>query len=77
GCMINGKLYPFGHIERTEDCYKCDCSEGGVECCSLSHRTVSYNKKKCKVVFNKKCCDCDVVQKDDPSKPCCFASSCV
>lgn len=35
GCMIKGKLYPFGHIERTEDCYTCSCSEDGVACCSL------------------------------------------
>ncbi|NXN90760.1 MSMB protein, partial [Bombycilla garrulus] len=35
GCIVNGKLYPFGRIERTEDCYTCSCSEGGMECCSL------------------------------------------
>ncbi|NWZ95212.1 MSMB protein, partial [Nesospiza acunhae] len=70
GCMINGKLYPFGHIERTEDCYKCDCDEVEVECCSLFHIPFSYDKKKCEVVFNKKRCDYDVVQKNNPSKMC-------
>ncbi|CAN8216370.1 unnamed protein product [Coccothraustes coccothraustes] len=70
GCMINGKLYPFGRIERTEDCYTCSCSEGGMECCSLFFTPVSYDKKRCKVVFNKKLCDYEVVQKDDPSRKC-------
>ncbi|XP_077640745.1 beta-microseminoprotein isoform X2 [Lonchura striata] len=70
GCMINGKLYPFGHIERTEDCYTCNCSEDGVSCCSLTHTPVAFDEKKCKVVFNKERCDYDVVQKDDPSKEC-------
>ncbi|XP_066046719.1 beta-microseminoprotein-like isoform X2 [Chamaea fasciata] len=70
GCEMNGKLYPFGRIERTEDCYKCFCSEAAMECCSLFHTPVAYDNKKCKVVFNKKQCDYDVVQKDDPSKIC-------
>ncbi|XP_041316921.1 beta-microseminoprotein-like [Pyrgilauda ruficollis] len=76
GCTWKGKLYPFGHIERTEDCYQCDCSPGAMECCSLFHTPVSYDKKKCKVVFNKKRCEYNVVQKDDPSKVC-FAFSAV
>ncbi|XP_014730813.1 PREDICTED: beta-microseminoprotein-like [Sturnus vulgaris] len=70
GCMVNGKLYPFGHIERTEDCYTCSCSESSLQCCSLFHTPVAYDNKKCKVVFNKERCDYDVVQKDDPSKMC-------
>uniref|UniRef100_A0A8C3QIH5 Beta-microseminoprotein n=1 Tax=Cyanoderma ruficeps TaxID=181631 RepID=A0A8C3QIH5_9PASS len=70
GCTVNGKLYPLGHIERTEDCYTCDCNEAGMECCSLFHTPVAYDKKKCKVVFNKERCDYDVVQKKDPSKMC-------
>ncbi|NXO83490.1 MSMB protein, partial [Sitta europaea] len=70
GCMVNGKLYPFGHIERTEDCYTCTCSRGGVNCCSLFHTPIGYDKENCKVVFNKKRCNYDVVQKDDPSKHC-------
>ncbi|NWX66889.1 MSMB protein, partial [Promerops cafer] len=74
GCMMNGKLYPFGHIERTEDCYTCNCSKGGMQCCSLFHSLAGYDKKKCMVVFNKKRCDFDVVQKDDPSKECLVSS---
>ncbi|NXI19364.1 MSMB protein, partial [Irena cyanogastra] len=70
GCTMNGKLYPFGRIERTEDCYTCSCSEGGMDCCSLFHTPVGYNKEKCKVVLNKTSCNYDVVQKDDPSKKC-------
>ncbi|RLW04181.1 hypothetical protein DV515_00006011 [Chloebia gouldiae] len=70
--MMNGKLYPFGDIERTEDCCKCYCRESEMKCCSLSFNTSFYNKKKCKLLFNKERCDYDVVQKDDPSKPCRF-----
>ncbi|NWW63639.1 MSMB protein, partial [Ifrita kowaldi] len=70
GCMLNGKLYPFGFIERTEDCYRCSCSQTAMGCCSLFGTPVAYDNKKCKVVFNKKRCDYDVVQKDDPSKEC-------
>ncbi|XP_077640747.1 beta-microseminoprotein-like [Lonchura striata] len=70
GCMRKGKLYPFGHIERTEDCFQCYCHESGMECCTLSYNTISYNKDECKLVFNKERCDYDVVQKDDPTKPC-------
>ncbi|TRZ24028.1 hypothetical protein HGM15179_003080 [Zosterops borbonicus] len=70
GCMLNGKLYPFGNIERTDDCYSCGCSERLMECCSLFHMPIAYDNKKCKVVFNKERCDYDVVQKKDPSKMC-------
>ncbi|NXU46496.1 MSMB protein, partial [Drymodes brunneopygia] len=70
GCMLNGKLYPFGHIERTDDCYSCFCSEGRMECCSLFHIPVAYDKKNCKAIFNKERCNYDVVQKKDPSKEC-------
>ncbi|NXB76781.1 MSMB protein, partial [Donacobius atricapilla] len=70
GCMLDGRLYPFGHIERTEDCFTCSCSERGMSCCSLLHAPVGFDKKDCKVVFNRKRCDYDVVQKDDPSRLC-------
>ncbi|NXE64817.1 MSMB protein, partial [Calcarius ornatus] len=69
GCIMNGKLYPLGHIERTEDCYRCDCWEGAMRCCALYFTPVSYDEKKCKFVFNKKRCRYDLVQKD-PSQPC-------
>ncbi|NXO34288.1 MSMB protein, partial [Locustella ochotensis] len=70
GCIVNGKLYPFGLIERTEDCHRCSCNESGMECCSLFRTPVAYDKKKCKAVFNRKSCDYDVVEKEDPSKEC-------
>ncbi|XP_063261803.1 beta-microseminoprotein-like [Prinia subflava] len=70
GCMVNGRLYPFGHIERTEECFRCSCSQVGVNCCSLFHTPIGYDKKNCKVIFNKERCDYDVVQKDDPSQEC-------
>ncbi|KAM4897001.1 beta-microseminoprotein-like [Sylvia borin] len=70
GCMMNGKLYPLGLIARTQDCYRCSCDEAEMECCSLFLAPVNYDKENCKVVFSKKRCDYDVVQKDDPSKMC-------
>ncbi|XP_059333266.1 beta-microseminoprotein-like [Ammospiza nelsoni] len=70
GCMWNGKLYPFGHIDRTEDCYKCSCDERSMECCDISATSFDYDRKKCKVVFKRKFCRYDVVQRDDPSQPC-------
>ncbi|NXU86940.1 MSMB protein, partial [Xiphorhynchus elegans] len=70
GCMLNGKLYPLGRIERTEDCYRCSCSRDEMHCCSLTFTPVSYDKENCKVVFNRRRCDYDVVQRNDPSKEC-------
>ncbi|NXF10288.1 MSMB protein, partial [Smithornis capensis] len=70
GCMLDGKLYPFGHIERTENCYRCSCSRTALGCCSLFFTPLSYDKENCKVVFNKTSCNYDVVQKNDPSKEC-------
>ncbi|XP_027576462.1 beta-microseminoprotein-like isoform X1 [Pipra filicauda] len=70
GCMLNGKLYPLGHIERTEDCYRCDCSRTEMRCCSIFSTPVAYDKENCEVIFNEETCDYDVVQKDDPSKEC-------
>ncbi|NXK89293.1 MSMB protein, partial [Formicarius rufipectus] len=70
GCMLNGKLYPFGHIERTEECYRCSCTRTALSCCSIFSTPVTYDKENCKVIFNKENCDYDVVQKNDPSKMC-------
>ncbi|NXI28433.1 MSMB protein, partial [Sterrhoptilus dennistouni] len=70
GCMMNKKLYPLGHIERTEDCHECCCSKGVMESYSLFSIPMTYDKENCKVIFSKKHCDYDVVQKDDPSKTC-------
>ncbi|NXI54322.1 MSMB protein, partial [Chloroceryle aenea] len=70
GCFMNGKLYPFGEIERTEDCFRCSCSPNAILCCSLFHTPIGYDKENCKVVFNKEICDYEVVQKSDPLKEC-------
>ncbi|NWI49502.1 MSMB protein, partial [Calyptomena viridis] len=74
GCMVNGKIYPFGHIERTEDCFRCTCTRTEMNCCSLFFTPTGYDEENCKIVLNKKTCDYDVVPKNDPSKEC-FASS--
>uniref|UniRef100_A0A8C3QIN0 Beta-microseminoprotein n=1 Tax=Cyanoderma ruficeps TaxID=181631 RepID=A0A8C3QIN0_9PASS len=70
GCTMNGKLYPLGHIERTENCLRCNCNEAAIQCCSLFFTPVRYDTKNCKVIFSKKRCNYDVVYKDDPSKMC-------
>ncbi|KAK2518747.1 hypothetical protein Q9966_014200 [Columba livia] len=70
GCTLDGKLYPFGEIARTENCFRCSCSKDGMRCCSLFHTPVNYDKENCKTVFNKNSCDYDVVQISDPSKLC-------
>ncbi|NWY64263.1 MSMB protein, partial [Erithacus rubecula] len=70
GCMMNGKLYPLGLIERTEDCYRCNCGKYAIRCCSLIFTPHHYDGENCKMILNRKRCDYDVVQKDDPSKKC-------
>ncbi|KAF1408400.1 Beta-microseminoprotein, partial [Spheniscus humboldti] len=70
GCILDGKLYPFGEIARTDNCFRCSCSREAMRCCSLFHTPTRYDKENCKVIFNKKSCDYDVVQKSDPSKEC-------
>ncbi|NXD36409.1 MSMB protein, partial [Copsychus sechellarum] len=72
GCMKNGKLYPLGRIERTENCETCDCKEDGMRCCFVMINLPHYDAEKCKVILHKKHCNYDVVQKDDPSKECSF-----
>ncbi|XP_068545191.1 beta-microseminoprotein-like [Anas acuta] len=70
GCVLDGKVYPFGHISRTDDCFRCTCTQSQISCCSLFHTPVGYDKEKCKIVFNKRSCNYDVVEKNDPSKEC-------
>ncbi|XP_075614494.1 beta-microseminoprotein isoform X2 [Balearica regulorum gibbericeps] len=70
GCILDGKLYPFGDIARTHNCFRCSCSQDAMRCCSLFHTPIGFDKVNCKVVFNKESCDYDVVQKSDPSKEC-------
>uniref|UniRef100_A0A8C9EI06 Beta-microseminoprotein n=1 Tax=Pavo cristatus TaxID=9049 RepID=A0A8C9EI06_PAVCR len=74
GCMVDGVLYPFGEIPRTENCLTCSCSQHEMHCCSLYSTPVNYDKETCKVIFNKKDCDYDVVPKH-PSRPCTWYSS--
>ncbi|XP_056350303.1 beta-microseminoprotein-like [Oenanthe melanoleuca] len=70
GCMINGKIYPFGRIERTEFCFTCDCDKYSIHCCSVVTHPPHYYGGECKIIFNRKRCDYDVVPKGDPSKAC-------
>ncbi|NXK51582.1 MSMB protein, partial [Chauna torquata] len=70
GCLLEGKLYPFGEISRTDNCFRCSCSQEAISCCSLFHTPVGYDKNRCEIVFNKKSCSYNVVQKKDPSKEC-------
>ncbi|NXM30759.1 MSMB protein, partial [Oxyruncus cristatus] len=70
GCMLNGKLYPLGHIERTEDCYRCSCSQTEMSCCSIFSIPVAYDQENCKFALNRKSCKYDLVQNNNHSKEC-------
>ncbi|NXX90240.1 MSMB protein, partial [Centropus bengalensis] len=70
GCVLDGKLYPFGETVRTESCHRCTCSHDLIRCCSLFHTPVGYDRENCKVILNKEKCNYDVVEKSDPSKEC-------
>ncbi|NXX83167.1 MSMB protein, partial [Urocolius indicus] len=70
GCILQGNLYPFGDIARTENCFRCSCSHHAMRCCSLFHTPIGFDKENCKITLNKTTCDYDVVQKSDPSKAC-------
>ncbi|XP_061857671.1 beta-microseminoprotein isoform X2 [Colius striatus] len=70
GCILQGKLYPFGEIARTESCFSCSCSRDAMRCCSLFHTPIGFDEENCKVIFNKRRCDYDLVQKSDLSKAC-------
>uniref|UniRef100_A0A8C2U5Z4 Beta-microseminoprotein-like n=2 Tax=Coturnix japonica TaxID=93934 RepID=A0A8C2U5Z4_COTJA len=69
GCMMDGVLYPFGEISRTEGCFRCSCSQSEMHCCTLYTTPVGYDKETCKVIFNEKDCNYEVVPKY-PSKEC-------
>ncbi|XP_064001703.1 beta-microseminoprotein-like isoform X1 [Pogoniulus pusillus] len=70
GCLVDGKLYPFGEIEKTENCLRCSCSRKALHCCSILPSRFSYDKDACEVILNMETCDYDVVQKKDSSKKC-------
>uniref|UniRef100_A0A8B9IYR1 Beta-microseminoprotein n=2 Tax=Amazona collaria TaxID=241587 RepID=A0A8B9IYR1_9PSIT len=54
GCVLDGKLYPYGEIARTENCLRCSCSKREINCCSLFLTPIGYDKENCRVIFNKK-----------------------
>ncbi|XP_030909221.2 beta-microseminoprotein-like [Melopsittacus undulatus] len=70
GCVLDGKLYPYGEIARTENCLRCRCSKTEIRCCSLFLTPTGFDRENCRVIFNKKTCDYEVVQKSDPTKEC-------
>nr|XP_009505892.1 PREDICTED: beta-microseminoprotein-like [Phalacrocorax carbo] len=70
GCILEGKLYPYGEIPRTHNCLRCSCSQKAMLCCSIFHTPIGYDKDNCQVIFNDQTCDYDVVEKSDPSKKC-------
>uniref|UniRef100_A0A8B9FXV4 Beta-microseminoprotein n=1 Tax=Amazona collaria TaxID=241587 RepID=A0A8B9FXV4_9PSIT len=57
GCVLDGKLYPYGEIARTENCLRCSCSKREINCCSLFLTPIGYDKE-------------NLVQKSDPTKHC-------
>ncbi|KAJ1142970.1 hypothetical protein NDU88_009282 [Pleurodeles waltl] len=71
GCLIDGKLRPFGSTTRTKQCMSCTCSSSsGIECCSLYVTPVKYDKENCKTFLDYKSCVTRVVRNDDPNVEC-------
>ncbi|KAM8923979.1 beta-microseminoprotein-like [Pelodytes ibericus] len=70
GCIYKGQLHDFGTHWRTEDCLDCSCSFDMMECCTAYGRPVSYDRKTCFALFDKKACSYSVLKKKDPSQWC-------
>ncbi|XP_039337465.1 beta-microseminoprotein-like [Mauremys reevesii] len=73
GCIEDGKLYPYG-ATWIKDCYRCNCNQRGIGCCSISARPAGFDEEKCKLTFHKESCSYSLVQKDNPSKSCPFTA---
>ncbi|XP_044879524.1 beta-microseminoprotein-like [Mauremys mutica] len=73
GCIQDGKLYRYG-ATWIKDCYRCNCNQGGIGCCSIFGRPTGFDEKKCKLIFHKESCSYLLVQKANPSKTCPFTS---
>nr|XP_015202065.1 PREDICTED: beta-microseminoprotein-like [Lepisosteus oculatus] len=71
GCNdTNGVLHEFGSEWKTADCFKCSCTEYGIDCCSIILTPVK-TPPKCEMIVNKKDCTWKLVLKNDHSKECC------
>ncbi|XP_050816287.1 uncharacterized protein LOC127054257 isoform X1 [Gopherus flavomarginatus] len=70
GCVENRKLYHFGVVWKTKDCFRCECQPRAMICCSLVFRPTNYDRENCIAMFHKKSCSMRVVWKSDPQEPC-------
>uniref|UniRef100_A0A8C0HHU9 Beta-microseminoprotein n=1 Tax=Chelonoidis abingdonii TaxID=106734 RepID=A0A8C0HHU9_CHEAB len=64
------KLYHFGVVWKTKDCFRCECQPRAMICCSLVFRPTNYDRENCIALFHKKSCSMRVVWKSDPQEPC-------
>ncbi|XP_076153390.1 beta-microseminoprotein [Alosa pseudoharengus] len=70
GCQDRkGDIHPFGSNWVTENCYSCDCTEGGAGCCNTIPNIVMM-PEDCQQIVDKKTCTSKVVLKSDPSVEC-------
>uniref|UniRef100_W5MT35 Beta-microseminoprotein n=1 Tax=Lepisosteus oculatus TaxID=7918 RepID=W5MT35_LEPOC len=69
----NGVLHEFGSEWKTADCFKCSCTEYGIDCCSIILTPVK-TPPKCEMIVNKKDCTWKLVLKNDHSKECSVGS---
>ncbi|XP_032653299.1 beta-microseminoprotein-like isoform X3 [Chelonoidis abingdonii] len=70
GCVEKRKLYHFGVVWKTKDCFRCECQPRAMICCSLVFRPTNYDRENCIALFHKKSCSMRVVWKSDPQEPC-------
>ncbi|XP_073934024.1 beta-microseminoprotein [Castor canadensis] len=66
----DGELHQLASMWDTVNCERCVCGEIGIQCCSKLPIPVSYDKRKCQKIFNRKNCTYSVVERDDPRKKC-------
>ncbi|XP_075466936.1 beta-microseminoprotein-like [Ascaphus truei] len=74
GCEYNGEFADVGTRWRTKNCLDCDCGSGSMSCCNAHGWPFNYNKKECKVVYDKEACTVTVVKKKNPSIECAHSS---
>ncbi|XP_075791855.1 beta-microseminoprotein-like [Pelodiscus sinensis] len=70
GCVENRKLYHFGVVWKTKDCFRCECQPHTMICCSLVFRPVNYDRENCIALFHQKTCSMRVVWRTDPHRLC-------
>ncbi|XP_005412606.1 PREDICTED: beta-microseminoprotein-like [Chinchilla lanigera] len=69
---LDGTTHPINSTWMSWNCTKCVCYQNKLECCSILHIPLQYDKSKCHTVFHTNDCSVTVVQTWDQPKPCTF-----